>query len=52
MKQKFNANITVENISRNTAPVNAKSLIKIVGLGATQGHRLALLQKVMTQWLL
>lgn len=38
--KKFNANITVENISRNTAPVNAKSLIKIVGLGATQGHRL------------
>ncbi|OOR98565.1 bifunctional PTS fructose transporter subunit IIA/HPr protein [Canicola haemoglobinophilus] len=38
--KKFNAKITVENLTRNTAPVSAKSLMKIVALGVTQGHRL------------
>lgn len=38
--KKFNAKITVENLTRNSAPVSAKSLMKIVALGVTQGHRL------------
>lgn len=38
--KKFNAKITVENLSRQTAAVSAKSLMKIVALGVTQGHRL------------
>ncbi|MCK3655599.1 PTS fructose transporter subunit IIA [Pasteurellaceae bacterium Macca] len=36
----FGAKITVENLDRQTAPVNAKSTMRIVGLGATKGHRL------------
>lgn len=38
--KKFNAKITVENISRQTDAVSAKSLMKIVALGGTKGHRL------------
>ncbi|PJG82063.1 fused PTS fructose transporter subunit IIA/HPr protein [Caviibacterium pharyngocola] len=38
--KKFNAKITVENLSRAGAPVSAKSLMKLVALGVTQGHRL------------
>lgn len=38
--KKFKAKITVENITRNSAAVSAKSLMKIVALGAIQGHRL------------
>ncbi|TDQ59359.1 phosphocarrier protein HPr /PTS system D-fructose-specific IIA component (F1P-forming) (Frc family) [Mesocricetibacter intestinalis] len=38
--KQFNAKITIENITRGTAPVSAKSLMKIVALGVTQGHRL------------
>jgi len=34
------AKITVQNLTRETAPVSAKSLMKIVALGVTQGHRL------------
>lgn len=36
----FNANITVENLDRSTPPVNAKSTMKVVALGASQAHRL------------
>ena len=38
--KQFNAKITVENITRTTAPVSAKSLMKVVALGVTAGHRL------------
>lgn len=38
--KQFAAKISVENLSRNSAPVSAKSLMKIVALGVTQGHRL------------
>lgn len=36
----FSAKITVENLTRGSAPVSAKSLMKIVALGVVQGHRL------------
>ncbi|WP_109077986.1 fused PTS fructose transporter subunit IIA/HPr protein [Aggregatibacter kilianii] len=38
--KKFGAKINVENLTRGSAPVSAKSLMKIVALGVTQGHRL------------
>lgn len=38
--KKFTSKITVENLTRGRASVNAKSLMKIVALGVTQGHRL------------
>ena len=38
--KKFTSKITVENLTRASAPVSAKSLMKIVALGVTQGHRL------------
>ena len=38
--KKFNSRITVQNITRGGEAVNAKSLMKIVALGVTQGHRL------------
>lgn len=38
--KKFAAKITVQNITRGSEPVSAKSLMKIVALGVTQGHRL------------
>ena len=38
--KQFNAKITVENITRTTAPVSAKSLMKVIALGVTAGHRL------------
>ena len=38
--KKFTSKITVQNLTRETAPVSAKSLMKIVALGVTQGHRL------------
>ena len=38
--KKFASKITVQNLTRETAPVSAKSLMKIVALGVTQGHRL------------
>lgn len=38
--KKFNATITVENLTRGGEAINAKSLMKIVALGATLGHRL------------
>lgn len=36
----FTAKITVENLTRGGSLVNAKSVMKIVALGASQGHRL------------
>ncbi|TYA89131.1 HPr family phosphocarrier protein [Aggregatibacter actinomycetemcomitans] len=38
--KKFTSKINVENLTRGSAPVSAKSLMKIVALGVTQGHRL------------
>lgn len=38
--KKFTSKITVTNINRGSEAVNAKSLMKIVALGVTQGHRL------------
>ena len=38
--KKFASKITVQNLTRETAPVSAKSLMKIVALGVTQGYRL------------
>ena len=38
--KQFNSKITVENITRATAPVSAKSLMKVIALGVTAGHRL------------
>ncbi|MDG6895530.1 fused PTS fructose transporter subunit IIA/HPr protein [Volucribacter amazonae] len=38
--KQFNAKISVQNLTRNSAEVSAKSLMKIVALGVTQGHRL------------
>lgn len=38
--KQFSAQIFVENLTRESAPVNAKSLMKVVALGVTQGHRL------------
>ncbi|OOF67928.1 fused PTS fructose transporter subunit IIA/HPr protein [Rodentibacter caecimuris] len=38
--KKFNSKISVQNLTRNSEPVSAKSLMKIVALGATQGNRL------------
>lgn len=38
--KKFNAKITVENLTRGGEAISAKSLMKIVALGATLGHRL------------
>ncbi|OOF46329.1 bifunctional PTS fructose transporter subunit IIA/HPr protein [Rodentibacter trehalosifermentans] len=38
--KKFASKITVQNITRGSETVSAKSLMKIVALGVTQGHRL------------
>jgi len=38
--KKFTSQMTVENLTRGSALVSAKSLMKIVALGVTQGHRL------------
>ena len=38
--KKFTSKITVQNITRESEVVSAKSLMKIVALGVTQGHRL------------
>ena len=36
----FEAKVTVENLDRPAAPVNAKSTMRVVALGATKAHRL------------
>ena len=38
--KKFTSKITVQNLTRVSEVVSAKSLMKIVALGVTQGHRL------------
>ena len=38
--KKYNANIAVQNLDRNTPFVSAKSLMKVVALGVVKGHRL------------
>ena len=38
--KKFTAKITVQNLTRESEVVSAKSLMKIVSLGVTQGHHL------------
>ncbi|MDO4626633.1 MAG: fused PTS fructose transporter subunit IIA/HPr protein [Pasteurellaceae bacterium] len=38
--KQFESKINVENLTRGTAPVSGKSLMKIVALGVTHGHRL------------
>ena len=38
--KKFTSKITVQNLTRESEAVSAKSLMKIVALGVTQGHRL------------
>lgn len=38
--KQFEAKITVQNLNRGSEPVSAKSLMKIVALGAVCGHRL------------
>ncbi|HHE9442733.1 TPA: fused PTS fructose transporter subunit IIA/HPr protein [Haemophilus influenzae 10810] len=38
--KKFTSKITVQNLTRESKVVSAKSLMKIVALGVTQGHRL------------
>ncbi|MDQ7028587.1 MAG: phosphoenolpyruvate--protein phosphotransferase [Ardenticatenia bacterium] len=37
---RFNATITVQNLTRATPPVNAKSINQVATLGAQQGHEL------------
>jgi phosphotransferase system HPr (HPr) family protein len=36
----FDAQVHVTNVSRGTAPVDGRSLISIIALGADQGHQL------------
>ncbi|MDU8923404.1 fused PTS fructose transporter subunit IIA/HPr protein [Pasteurellaceae bacterium LIM206] len=38
--KKYNASVAVQNLDRNTQLVSAKSMMKIVSLGAVKGHRL------------
>ena len=38
--KKYNAAVTVQNLDRDSQPVSAKSLMKIVALGVVKGHRL------------
>lgn len=38
--KKFTSKITVQNLTRESEVISAKSLMKIVALGVTQGHRL------------
>ena len=38
--KKFASKITIQNLTRESEVVSAKSLMKIVALGVTQGHRL------------
>ncbi len=35
---RFQAEITVSNLTRNTPPVNAKSILSVLTLGAEKGH--------------
>jgi phosphotransferase system HPr (HPr) family protein len=35
----FSAAISVQNLSRDRGPTNAKSIIGVLGIGVSQGHR-------------
>lgn len=37
---RFGSSISVRNLSREKGPVSAKSIIGILGLGVSQGHRI------------
>ncbi|MGR3806875.1 fused PTS fructose transporter subunit IIA/HPr protein [Pasteurella testudinis] len=43
--KKFRSAITVENLDRQSAPVSAKSMMKVVALGALKGHKLRFVAK-------
>lgn len=43
--KKFSCSIMVENIDRQTESVNAKSMMKLVSLGAIKGHKLHFVAK-------
>jgi phosphocarrier protein HPr len=36
----FASAITIENLDRGTAPINAKSILSVMGSGIAQGHRI------------
>ena len=38
--KKFDSTITVRNLDSGSSPVNAKSLMKVIGLGVKHGHQL------------
>ncbi|HDR1919603.1 TPA: fused PTS fructose transporter subunit IIA/HPr protein [Pasteurella multocida] len=38
--KKYNASIAVQNLTTNSQLISAKSLLKVIALGAQQGHRL------------
>lgn len=40
--QSFEANITVKNVTRDTQPVNAKSVINLFKIAVSQGHSIHL----------
>ena len=40
--QSFEADITIENVTRGTAPVNAKSVINLFKSAVSQGHSIPL----------
>jgi phosphotransferase system HPr (HPr) family protein len=35
---KFNSNLTVRNVTSNSGPVSAKSILKVLSLGVYNGH--------------
>ncbi|SMB87670.1 Phosphocarrier protein HPr/PTS system D-fructose-specific IIA component (F1P-forming), Frc family (TC 4.A.2.1.1) [Pasteurella testudinis DSM 23072] len=43
--KKFQSAITIENLDRQSAPVSAKSMMKVVSLGALKGHKLRFVAK-------
>lgn len=38
--KEYDVKVTVENLSEGSAPVNGRSLMKVIGLGARHGHQL------------
>jgi len=38
----FKSKITLENLDRATAPINAKSILNVLGAGAQKGHHVRL----------
>lgn len=39
---KFKSKITLENLDRGTPPVNAKSILSVLGVGVQKGNRIRL----------